>query len=184
MTDRQGVLTRARPLRSRLLNDEMPPIIGGSRRLGQEGMSHRSSSWRISALATRLLELPRRVRSRWRLQREISLLARSGFFDRDWYLAHYPDVAAASIDPIRHYLLHGAQEGRNPSPNFDTRFYLAQYQDVNEAGVNPLAHFLRFGKSEGRTAVSPASSTVRRKGDLENPAKSRRRSTCKRPQQI
>lgn len=110
-----------------------------------------------------------RVRARWRLRREISLLTRSGLFDRNWYLANHPDVAAAGMDPVRHYLLHGAYEGRDPGPDFDTRFYLAEYQDVNRAGVNPLVHFLSFGKAEGRAPCPTAAWAAKRTGNLANP---------------
>ena len=40
------------------------------------------------------------------------LIAASGYFDVDWYLRRYPDVAASGFDPIVHYLRHGAAEGR------------------------------------------------------------------------
>jgi hypothetical protein len=46
-------------------------------------------------------------------------IAESGLFDADWYLTTYPDVAAAGLDPIDHYLNHGASEGRNPGPGFE-----------------------------------------------------------------
>ncbi len=35
-------------------------------------------------------------------------------FDPDWYLATYPDIRTAGIDPLAHYLQHGAIEGRWP----------------------------------------------------------------------
>ncbi|WP_386083030.1 glycosyltransferase [Vreelandella sp. F11] len=38
-------------------------------------------------------------------------------FDADWYLAAYPDVAQAGIDPWEHYLRHGVKEGRLPRRN-------------------------------------------------------------------
>jgi lipopolysaccharide biosynthesis protein/GT2 family glycosyltransferase/ADP-heptose:LPS heptosyltransferase/tetratricopeptide (TPR) repeat protein len=41
-------------------------------------------------------------------------------FDRDWYLWRYPDIAAAGIDPLTHYLHTGVIEGRNPNPTSDT----------------------------------------------------------------
>ena len=37
-----------------------------------------------------------------------------GHFDPDWYLQVYPDVAAAGLDPRRHYLRWGRAEGRLP----------------------------------------------------------------------
>jgi FkbM family methyltransferase len=79
------------------------------------------------------------------------LLAASGFFDKAWYLAHYPDVASAGIDPVLHYLKYGATEGRDPGPGFDTLWYLETNPDVATAGLNPLYHFAKAGRKEGRT---------------------------------
>ena len=38
------------------------------------------------------------------------------FFDAAWYRAHNADVAAAGLDPWRHWLRHGRAEGRPPAP--------------------------------------------------------------------
>jgi len=38
-------------------------------------------------------------------------------FSPEWYLRTYPDVAAAGIDPLQHYLSHGRREGRLPREN-------------------------------------------------------------------
>jgi glycosyltransferase involved in cell wall biosynthesis len=83
----------------------------------------------------------------WRAAR---LIAGSGLFDGGWYLRNNPDVAAARLDPVRHYVAFGAREGRDPSPSFGTRTYLERYPDVAAAGLNPLAHFAQFGQLEGR----------------------------------
>ena len=77
--------------------------------------------------------------------RRMPLMAR--YFDSAWYLAAYPDVAAAGADPFRHYLHRGAIEGRDPSALFSTRWYLAMHPDVGAAGVNPLVHYVRWGAS-------------------------------------
>ena len=45
--------------------------------------------------------------------RAVRIIARSGLFDRGWYLKNYPDVAARGIDPVRHYVAYGAREGRD-----------------------------------------------------------------------
>ncbi|MGA8707259.1 MAG: hypothetical protein WB646_09750 [Steroidobacteraceae bacterium] len=71
-------------------------------------------------------------------------------FDCGWYLAAYPDVAAAGVNPLEHYLRHGAAEGRDPGPLFSTNWYLQTYPDIAAAGVNPLEHYLRHGAAEGR----------------------------------
>lgn len=67
----------------------------------------------------------------------------SGLFDRNWYLTQYPDVARAGRDPIEHFLVCGAQEGRHPGPTFDTLSYLVRCPNVVSSGMNPLLHYLR-----------------------------------------
>ena len=71
-------------------------------------------------------------------------------FSKYWYLNHYQDVADAGRDPLSHYLTYGANEGRDPGPEFSTSGYLARYQDVATAGINPLLHYIRYGRKEGR----------------------------------
>lgn len=57
---------------------------------------------------------------------DVAEVRASGLFDAAWYLATYPDIAATGIDPIAHYLDHGAAEGRDPSPLFRTGYYARQ----------------------------------------------------------
>ena len=45
---------------------------------------------------------------------------------REFYLEKYPDVRAAGLDPLRHYVEHGASEGRKPHRLFDPAYYLRQ----------------------------------------------------------
>ncbi|MGT2487979.1 hypothetical protein [Methylobacterium oryzae] len=71
-------------------------------------------------------------------------------FDPIYYLYWYPDVRAAGLDPLRHYLLAGWREGRDPSAGFSTGGYLAANPDVAARDYNPLLHFLNAGFSEGR----------------------------------
>jgi hypothetical protein len=77
-----------------------------------------------------------------RLQRSASSLAASGLFDTAWYLAQNPDVAAAGLNPLSHYVAHGAQEGRQPHPLFAPAWYLGQHPDVAAAELNPLLYDL------------------------------------------
>jgi hypothetical protein len=85
-------------------------------------------------------------------------------FDAAWYLQAYPDVAAAGIDPLAHFLGHPS-ERRNPNALFDslawakdrdldptanalaeaasTRAFVAAYPDLAAAGVTPLEFALR-----------------------------------------
>jgi O-antigen biosynthesis protein len=45
----------------------------------------------------------------------------SVFFDADFYLGTYPDVASSGLDPAMHYLLHGALEGEIPGLTFQRK---------------------------------------------------------------
>ena len=85
-----------------------------------------------------------------KLRRKISVIRKSGLFDEQWYLKAYSDVARSGMDPIRHYLKFGAEEGRDPSLKFDTRYYQHTNPDVARLSVNPLIHYISHGKAEGR----------------------------------
>ena len=80
----------------------------------------------------------------------MALVQSSGLFHAEWYLQTYPDVAKEGVDPLEHFLRHGAAEGRNPSTEFVTEYYLSMYPDVREAEMNPLLHYIKFGRQEGR----------------------------------
>jgi GT2 family glycosyltransferase len=71
------------------------------------------------------------------------------FFDKSWYLAHYPDIKNSKLKPIDHYIKFGAKEGRWPNPLFDSGWYLKSYPDVDISGLNPLLHYIKYGISEG-----------------------------------
>lgn len=61
-------------------------------------------------------------------------------FDRDYYLGCHPDVAAAGVEPLAHYVNHGEAEGRNPHPLFNTVYYRMQ-MGAGEGSPGPLVHF-------------------------------------------
>jgi ADP-heptose:LPS heptosyltransferase/GT2 family glycosyltransferase len=84
------------------------------------------------------------------------LLARSGLFDPQYYLATNPDVAGLNMDPLVHYIEIGAREGRNPNAEFDTAFYLEQCQQRGERPENPLLHYVKSGAQRG---LQPRSSS-------------------------
>ena len=60
----------------------------------------------------------------------------NGVFDRDWYLATNPDVADLGMDPLLHYITHGAEEGREPRPTSDA----ATEAQLYEAGLALMQH--------------------------------------------
>lgn len=115
-----------------------------------------SWTWRaakpIRALARLVISGHLRAPEPWGDERAV--VAASPLFDANWYVARYPDVAASKMDPVEHFVRHGASEARNPGPLFDTRAYLDHYADVAVSGMNPLVHYVRYGTAEGREAFA------------------------------
>lgn len=86
-----------------------------------------------------------------RLRSARAVIGQSRLFDAAWYLDRYPDVAAASADPLDHFIRNGGSEGRHPSAAFDSGWYLRRNRDVAGSGANPLLHYLEHGREEGRS---------------------------------
>jgi hypothetical protein len=104
------------------------------------------------------------------------------YFDPEYYLSQYPDVAATNLSPLSHYIRYGFGEGRSPTrtwiprtetqsrnrellaliKDFEESFhgdaYLAANPDVAEVGADPLQHYLTYGAFEGRP-VPPSTTT-------------------------
>ena len=90
------------------------------------------------------------MRAKFFLNKHVKLLEQSSLFDAKWYLKTYADVRSAGLDPIRHYLLYGWKEMRDPSADFSTRSYLQHNPDVLAQGICPLLHYEQNGKNEQR----------------------------------
>lgn len=76
----------------------------------------------------------------WQFAEDYKLASGDGGVDRAWYLQKYPEVKAAGVDPVEHYLRYGRDERRDPRPDFSTSGYL----EANKAiAGNPLVHYLR-----------------------------------------
>lgn len=71
-------------------------------------------------------------------------------FDASFYLATNPDVAAAGVDALAHYLGSGWREFRDPTAWFSIHGYLDLNPDVAAAALEPFAHYLVYGRAEGR----------------------------------
>ena len=84
----------------------------------------------------------------------------NAIFNTEEYLAANPDVAENGINPLDHFLMYGAAEGRAPSDayqnvaaNFDNETYLAANTDVAEAVDNGVfasgyEHWVEYGQFE------------------------------------
>jgi glycosyltransferase involved in cell wall biosynthesis len=84
-------------------------------------------------------------------------LAFDELFDPGYYALNCPDVIAAGVSPVWHYLLMGFRNGSDPSAFFDTEYYLEMNPDVAATGLNPLVHYIKWGRAEHRGCL-PAES--------------------------
>ncbi len=71
--------------------------------------------------------------------------------DRDWYLDRYKDVAQNGIDPVRHYIIYGCNEGRWPNPFFDP-VWIAENSDGLASPTEAFRYFRHHG---GRVSPHP-----------------------------
>ncbi|WP_299201317.1 glycosyltransferase [uncultured Amphritea sp.] len=71
------------------------------------------------------------------------LLQDNPLFDSAWYLEKYPDVQGDASEALRHYCLHGAEEGRDPSALFSTSGY--RYAHGLSISQNPLVFWQEHG---------------------------------------
>jgi hypothetical protein len=76
---------------------------------------------------------------------ECELISRSGFFNKDWYLSSYPDLAVPGVDPLEHFLDFATPELRDPGPLFSTEYYLTLNPSVAASASNPLVHYITQG---------------------------------------
>ncbi len=94
-------------------------------------------------------------------------------FSTAWYLSDNPDVAAAEINPLLHYLRQGRVEGRTPvepevnwnpegvltgPEGVDADWYLARYPD-SAGHASAAAHYAQLGWKEGKDP-NPKFSTI------------------------
>lgn len=86
------------------------------------------------------------------LEEQVAIVGEA--FDAEFYAVVNPDVAAAGMDLLRHFLVTGWLEGRDPTPTFSVRDYQDLHPDVVAAGLNPFVHYVMAGRAEGRAAKS------------------------------
>ncbi|EKO3576505.1 glycosyltransferase [Vibrio metschnikovii] len=85
---------------------------------------------------------PRMCKGSAALQRDnfIRYVREKGWVDEAWYWQRYPDVAAAQIKAVDHYLEHGWREGRDPCAHFSGSAYAFLHPE--SGAENPLGHRL------------------------------------------
>ena len=88
----------------------------------------------------------------------VAIVRKSGLFDQSWYLSQVDGPLPTGVDPIRHYLAHGAPAGLSPHPAFVASWYLTQVRATPGYGSRmkiakaPLLHYLTVG---ARRRLSP-----------------------------
>jgi hypothetical protein len=81
---------------------------------------------------------------------QVRVFAGSQWFDSKWYVEALDDEEVDILFAIKHYILLGATQEKDPCPLFSTKYYLQTYLDVATSGLNPLFHYISFGMSEKR----------------------------------
>ena len=101
---------------------------------------------------------------------DVDMTAKAGSpdgFNAAYYAAHNPDVVAAGMDLLDHWLRFGKAEGRLPyegaepyhaymgaslgmPDGFNAAYYAEHNPDVVASGMDLLYHWQTFGKAEGR----------------------------------
>lgn len=76
-------------------------------------------------------------------QNDLLILKKSNLMDPNWYLNNYKDIANSKTDPYLHYLKYGADENRDPGPDFSTRLYKLLHGELITPDTNPLIHYIK-----------------------------------------
>jgi capsular polysaccharide biosynthesis protein len=72
---------------------------------------------------------------------EYLFIKKTGIFDEKYYLAQRPDIKAAKVNPLKHYIVHGWHEKVSPFPAFNEVCYEGKAKGDE---MNPLIEFLLF----------------------------------------
>lgn len=81
-------------------------------------------------------------------------LIENEYFDANWYLAAYPDVALSGVDPAWHFLRYGQRLGRDPGPEFSTNFVRSVFHlNDNADPVTAFAAAQRDNRKPDRDVI-------------------------------
>lgn len=84
------------------------------------------------------------------------------YFDSNFYLEKYSDIAKGGIDPLQHYKDHGWRERRWPAPWFDPNSYRERFPDSTVWEADPFEHFIATGDvEEARAAHDLAKKSIK-----------------------
>ena len=83
------------------------------------------------------------------IERVVIAAANETSFDEAFHLERNPDVRAAGVDPLAHYLCYGWAENRSPNAWLDETGYRRQAGLTAQDHVSALGHYLVLGRSRG-----------------------------------
>lgn len=86
-------------------------------------------------------------------QRDALVIEAGSWFDKKWYIESLNEEVEHAL-AIKHYIVVGANQSKDPCPLFSTDFYLTENDDVSKSGMNPLSHYQQYGLKEGRVIKS------------------------------
>ena len=66
-------------------------------------------------------------------------------FDAGHYRRMNPDVTAAGVAPLAHYVAYGWRENRDPNQLFASAWYLSAHPETLAAKAEPLRHYVEIG---------------------------------------
>lgn len=89
-----------------------------------------------------------KIFSKFKNERDLKIIRRSGLFDASYYLENNPDVAARGLDALRHFVFFGWKEVRRPNMDFNIAEYILKYPEFIKLGINPLVHYITRQKTE------------------------------------
>lgn len=90
------------------------------------------------------LKIHRKIRLK-----HVRIIAKSSFFDKEWYDKQYPPLFSfIKRNSARHYLTTGWKKGYNPCPDFDGQMYLDMHPEIVGKDICPLIHYEQFGRNE------------------------------------
>ena len=78
---------------------------------------------------------------------KLHAVAGSPYFNREWYVEQYQDIAASGIDPLFHFTISGWKEGRSPAENFPNALYLFFHPELRKKEFCSLLDFHMKGHS-------------------------------------
>lgn len=81
-------------------------------------------------------------------------IKKSGRFDASYYLLNNPDVRAADVDPLIHFLKFGWKEGRDPSPELRITTFLTEHKEFEKSDNNRLMDLFKINHEKDTKTTS------------------------------